>query len=206
MIGGGVFRYKMTGNNPHPIYISNWDVWIADPFIPTLFGAIDSDTTAEYVCDKILNICSDEQESKSKSYKQKSKSTKSSKSDKSSGKGGKANKSAKKKMAKCLSRLKSLPSNDNGYWIDGDTRHCRILHGFYARTNTVHCPHITFEKEDNVHGKCKCCESKGWKAEDIFSEEQLNFFISVSLPYELPNASSDPYFQVYSAGSEPAIN
>lgn len=202
-MGGGAFRFKITGDPERPIYLTNWDIWVPDEFIPALFGAIDSDATAEFVCDEILNFCnnsSDDSESVSCS----SKSKKCTRSLKKKKKGGKKKK-YKGKMAKCISRLKSLPANDDGFWIDGDSRHCRILHGFYARTNQEHCPHVTFEKELDVHGKCKCCESKKLRAEDVFSAEQLEFFKSTVLPYELPSESSNPYIQVYSNGSQPMI-
>jgi len=205
-MGGWVFRYKMTSDPQSPIYLSNWDIWVPDEFIPALFGAVDSDATAEYVCDEIVNLCANtEHSSSSSSSKSSSKSQKSRKLKKSSKKNKKDNK-AQKKMAKCLSRFKSLPANDDGFWIDGNSRHCRILHGFFARTNPAHCPHVTFEKEDDINGKCKCCKSKKLRAEDVFSTEQLNFFKSVTLPYELPDESSNPYIQVYLEGSQPPLN
>lgn len=204
-VGGGVFRFKLTGDPERPIYLTNWDIWVPDDFIPALFGAIDSDATAEYVCDEITNLCSD-YEIESIGCNSSSKSNKCSRLLKKSKKGGKKKKKGNRKMAKCMSRLKSLPANDNGFWIDGDSRHCRILHGLYAKNNPMHCPHVTFKKEDDINGKCKCCESKKLRAEDVFTAEQLEFFKSVVLPYELPpSESSNPYIQVYSDGSQPML-
>mmetsp|Transcript_5943 Transcript_5943/g.11230 ORF Transcript_5943/g.11230 Transcript_5943/m.11230 type:complete len:320 (+) Transcript_5943:809-1768(+) len=204
-IGGGSFRFQLTGDANRPIYITNWDIWVPDEFIPALFGAIDSDATAEFVCDEITTICNvDESDSDDACGGKGKKCSRSLKSTKQ--KEGKKNKKAKKKMAKCLKKFQKLPANDDGFWIDGDSRHCRILHGFYARTNTEHCPHVTFEKELDVHGKCKCCESKKLKADDVFTQEELEFFKSIALPYDLPSESSNPYIQVYTEGSQPMLN
>jgi hypothetical protein len=73
-------------------------------------------------------------------------------------------------MSNCLKEFNALPTVDEIgalTYIDGDSKGCRILQ---------HCPHITFEAEEDTNGLVKCSESKGTVPTDLFTEQQLGIF------------------------------
>lgn len=101
----------------------------------------------------------------------------------------------------CRERWAALPSTDNDYWLDGDSKRCRMLHGIYTAENTFHCPHITFASEADGNGLEKCSESKGDTNENLFSAEMIESFKKSTLPYE----SDNPNLAIYPDGNCPAV-
>lgn len=178
-VGGGKFEYELTGNAANPILVHSWSVWVPDEFIPALFYAVDSDATAQYMFEIITgdgctnnSTASDDDEDNSLRRDLQFDSFDAEAMDISLDNFEEDNEpnSNRDGMEECLARFAALPANDNGFWIDGDTRHCRILHGAYAKSNPDHCPHISFEKEADLNGKYKCYESQGVTQEDVFTE------------------------------------
>lgn len=101
----------------------------------------------------------------------------------------------------CVTQFNELPGFDQDFWMDGDTKGCRILHAAYARDNPVHCPHVSFAFEPDENGLVKCAESKLWKDTDIFTAEQIASFKTFQLPY----ATSNPYLAAYPNGDCPPL-
>ena len=118
-----------------------------------------------------------------KKTKTSTKKTKSStKKTKSSTKKTKSPKRTAPTMKDCLETLNALPFADDGAltYIDGNTKGCRILHAVFAKTNPDHCPHISFEADEDVNDLVKCNESKRTLPTDLFTEEQLGLFTYAS--------------------------
>ena len=181
VVAGSTLYYTMTGNQAAPVAIQKVNAWLPDEFLSgTNPYLVDTPATAEYFCDVIVNSCGKESKSSKKSFK-KWKSMKGSKKSKSM-KGSKS-------MKKWLKKFNELPNNDSTggllTYIDGNSKGCRMLHNYFAKTNPDHCPHISFEADEDVNGIVKCNQSKGTVLTDIFTEEQLGLFLYHLLAHDL---------------------
>lgn len=164
-VSGSTLYYTMTGNPDAPITIQKVNVWFPDEIISETFPSFaNAMATSEFVCDAIVNTCGYDTSSKKKAHKKRGKSRMKSKSSKA--------------MMECMKTLNSMPSVDSGElsYIDGNTKMCRILHSVFANTNRDHCPHISFEADEDVNGLIKCNESKQSPLTDFFTEHELGLF------------------------------
>lgn len=153
-LSGAVINYQMTGNLEKPIEVKTIDAYLPDGFIRESQIVLDTEATAEFVCDVHLKC--------KHAKKLKSKSSKSSKG-----------------MKKCLKKFNKLPAfdNANGFtYLDGNSKGCRNLHSSFALTNPDHCPHVSFKAEEDVNGFVKCNESEGLLPTDLFSAETIGMF------------------------------
>lgn len=132
------------------------------------FGAFDSEATIGYMCNVIKEDCQEALSSpKCVSPLRRHRQL-----------------NAMESVDECMKKMADLPALSNEFWADGDDRICRYLHGSYAKTNDLHCPHVSLELEPDVNGDFKCVESKGTKVDDLFLPSQLDFFRSHGLPYD----------------------
>lgn len=76
----------------------------------------------------------------------------------------------------CLDALETLPVLQDGTYFDGNSQSCRVLHAVFARTNDMHCPHISFVPAADSAGGIKCQESAGMLPGDTFTEDDLQTF------------------------------
>eukprot|EP00494_Astrolonche_serrata_P028554 UN28821 len=76
----------------------------------------------------------------------------------------------------CTSGLAALPETEDGY-VDGNTQGCRALHAVFAQNNPDHCAHISLVPAEDPKGRIKCQTSAGITAEDLWTEEDINWFI-----------------------------
>jgi hypothetical protein len=89
-------------------------------------------------------------------------------------------------MENCLAKYNALPSygtDDPDFplaYLDGNTQGCRVIHSVFARTNSDHCPHISFEADEDINGLVKCNESKKVLPSDLFTQQQLGMFMVAS--------------------------
>jgi len=85
-------------------------------------------------------------------------------------------------MDQCVITYFALPKYDIAAltYVDGNSQGCRVLHSFFAATNNKHCPHISFEADEDIDGFVKCNESKGTLETDIFTLEELGLFYFAS--------------------------
>jgi len=165
---GNVIKYQFTGKLRKPILISEWNIWSDNDFSTALFGALDTEESARYSCETIVDVCEEEGIDSSDT---------------------------------CLERWNELPASDDGIWIDGDSRYCRMLHGSYARENTFHCPHVTFTPEADGNGQTKCFESKRTIPEEYLTSGQIEILQTASVPYDSPN----PNLVVFPDGNCPDV-
>ena len=47
----------------------------------------------------------------------------------------------------------------------------------------MHCPHVSFEAEEDVYGFVKCNESEGRAPTDLFSQDTINSFLFAGSTY-----------------------
>mmetsp|Transcript_20331 Transcript_20331/g.25135 ORF Transcript_20331/g.25135 Transcript_20331/m.25135 type:complete len:347 (+) Transcript_20331:139-1179(+) len=164
VVGATIF-YKKTGNPMAPINVQKINSWLPDAFFrEALKYIVDSPATADFVCDVIVNSC-------------RKKTGKSSKRSKTS---SKSSKKKSKSIKKCVNKYNELPKFDtiNGLtYLDGNSKSCRVLHSVFAETNSLHCPHVSFEAEPDVNGFVKCNESEGRAPTDLFTPETLGSFL-----------------------------
>ena len=169
-VASNVFRFDVTPQwfAMPKVYLRQWDILTDEGFVNELFGALDTDAMANYICnDVLINACEE----------------------------------PGLDLASCLAQYNALPAIDNAFWIDGNTRYCRMLHAAYAENNTDHCPHVNFLEQEDVNGLTKCFQTKSKAAGDFFSPKLLSYFDSVVLPYDTPN----PSLAAYPNGNCPAI-
>jgi len=86
------------------------------------------------------------------------------------------------RMSECMKTFDALPLTTPGElsYVDGNSKLCRIFHSHYASTNPVHCPHVTFEADADIHGYVKCNESKQMSLADGFTQENLGMLMIAS--------------------------
>lgn len=195
MVIGTLSTFELTGNPEQMISVQSHEMWAPNAFVTDMFALFgDTDASAEYVCDKILNSCkdysvhdADERRNRATRTLKKSKGvtkskTKSSKTSKKAKKGHTSPEAVDMEM--CIQKYNALPGITIGIdgttgFIDGNSQACRILHSFMARKNDDHCPHITLEPEVDKNGKIKCNKSAGEYHSDIYTTEEIGFFLFV---------------------------
>ena len=166
-IAGQTLYYKLPlipflGN----LKISRINIYIPDELITTAVALLsESEATTNYVCDVMVNNCYRPQFP------------------------GKPDSFYEKKVEQCKTFYDTLPltettifdiNGDSVTHIDGDSKGCRNLHAFYASTNFLHCPHISFADEADANGFVKCSESKRVLPSHLFPIEILEMFKAVS--------------------------
>jgi len=181
---GGTLHYTYTRNPTASITIKKVNTWLSDKFISSTYPVIaNTQATAEFVCDTIVNTCghdkSRSKSNKSPKHKFKSKKRKSSKHSNA--------------MKECLKKFNTLEVYDKGdlSYADGNTKACRILHAYFAKTNLVHCPHISYEADEDVNGLVKCNKSKQTPLLELFTKQQLESFSYASNFLGLGNTGVD---------------
>lgn len=83
-------------------------------------------------------------------------------------------------MEECLTKYRALPQVDEiggSTFIDGDTKGCRVLHSAFAATNPKHCPHVSFEAEEDAKGLVKCSTGGGMYPTNLFSNATIAKFL-----------------------------
>jgi len=209
LVAGSVLYYTMTGNPVAPITIQKINAWLPDDFISVAFPITDTKATAEFVCDAIVNTCGYDGskrrlkgESKSLKAQKKDKSVKASKNTKAQKK-DKSTKASKNNndsnaMEECMETYKSLPNFDDigGLsYIDGNTKACRYFHAVFANTNSDHCPHISFDAEEDVNGIVKCNMSKQTPLTALFTDTQLELFSFAATKFGFGSTGIDISFE-----------
>lgn len=179
--GAAIVTYNLTGNSEKMISVSEQVLWLPDLMTSDFFPLFAFSTSiAEYVCDQIVNTCKD--------YSVEGDQTRGLKLKKV----GKKGKNTKKKnmkqpkfphgtdldMETCVKMFNELPdlsypNNANAGFLDGNSKGCRAIHAFLASSNDIHCPHITFEAEEDINGQVKCNESAGILKSNVFTEEEI---------------------------------
>jgi hypothetical protein len=183
IVVGSTLYYIMNDDPTSPITVQKVNTWFPDEMASGTFSYfIDTPATSEFICDTIVNTCGEDNQFKRKLPK-KSKKSKASKKQTKAPKKSKA-------MKKCMRRYSALPSFDAGSlsYVDGNSKGCRVLHSVFARTNPLHCPHVSFEAEEDTNGIFKCNESKQTILTDLFSEQQLGLFAYAGTLLGLPNS------------------
>eukprot|EP00588_Corethron_pennatum_P014161 CAMPEP_0194267732 /NCGR_PEP_ID=MMETSP0169-20130528/2179_1 /TAXON_ID=218684 /ORGANISM="Corethron pennatum, Strain L29A3" /LENGTH=362 /DNA_ID=CAMNT_0039008685 /DNA_START=121 /DNA_END=1209 /DNA_ORIENTATION=+ len=196
--------YTMTGIPEAPIIVQRINSWLPNEIInyPTF---AETEATAEYVCDVLVNSCgmgirNESKQKTKKSLKGKKRSNPPNQSiepvysQKTNKKFKKQKQPERKDIAKCLADFNSLPIDDsNGAlnYIDGNSRKCRILHAYFASTNPDHCPHVSFEADEDVNGFVKCNKSKLAPLTDLFSEKELGSFMFAGIHLGLGESGID---------------
>jgi len=185
--------YTMTGIPEAPIIVKRINSWLPNEIV-TAPNFAETEAAAEYVCDVLVNSCGmgieNESEKKTKKgLKGKKRSYPPNQSldpvysQKPNKKFKKQKQPERKDIAKCLADFNALPVDDSSEtlnYIDGNSRGCRIIHAYFASTNPDHCPHISFEADEDVNGLVKCNKSKLAPLTDIFSEMELGLFMFAS--------------------------
>jgi len=177
---GRTLYYTMTGKPAAPITINKANSWISDKFITSTYPFIaNTQATAEFVCDTIVNTCGYDKSRRKSKKKSKSKKRKSPKHSNA--------------MKECLKKFNTLEIYDKGdlSYADGNTKSCRILHSYFAKTNPVHCPHISFEADEDENGLVKCNKSKQTPLLELFTKQQLESFSYASNFLGLGNTGVD---------------
>jgi len=183
---GSVIKFSLTEEGPSGVLFNSWDVFTDNNFMSEGFGLIDTEATADFMCDVIENSCAGEEEDEVRLFPKKKKKENTGRRKKAKEKKGRRNKQKKNKddvPMGCLDRLLSLDAITDGAWADGDSRICRILHGSLAKINPFHCPHVSFVDDADSNGDIKCKQSTFKTVEDIFTPDELAFFQSATLPY-----------------------
>ena len=193
-LSGAVINYQMTGDLAKPIAVNTIDTYLPDGFIKESQIVLDTEATAEFVCDVHLK-CKQDKIGARKLKATKSPSGKVTKAptQTKAPKGSKSPKSSKA-MKKCLKKFNKLPAFDsaNGYtYLDGNSKGCRNLHSSFAASNPDHCPHVSFKADEDVNGFVKCNESEGMLPTDLFSLETIGKFVG---------AAASPALQLGSEG------
>ncbi|KAL3911801.1 MAG: hypothetical protein SGARI_001469 [Bacillariaceae sp.] len=76
----------------------------------------------------------------------------------------------------CVQKLAELPILTDGQWLDGYDYGCRTLHAVFAEANPSHCPHLSFEPQEDDHGYLVCQESQGLDNLERFDENDFQGF------------------------------
>jgi len=187
---GNTLYYKMTGIQEAPITVQRIKGWVPNELFSILTTVTDTKATAEYVCDVLVNSCDMGSIAKPAKKSKKGKAKKVSKSSsqsltpvylhKNNKKFKKHNQLERKNIAKCVVDFNALPLSDSSnktIYLDGNSRGCRIQHAFYASSNPDHCPHVSFEADEDVNGLVKCTKSKLRPLTDLFSEKEVGLFL-----------------------------
>ncbi|GFH56078.1 hypothetical protein CTEN210_12554 [Chaetoceros tenuissimus] len=206
-LSGAVINYQITSPQPQPtpIEVNTIDAYLPDGFIKESQIVLDTEATAEFVCDVHLK-CKQDKRGARKLKATKSPSDKVTKAPTQT-KAPKGSKSSKlsKGMKKCLKKFNELPAFDsaNGFtYLDGNSKGCRNLHSSFAASNPDHCPHVSFKADEDVNGFVKCNESEGLLPTDLFSPAAIGMFGAAA---GLLSLEPDGYM-VQIGGGCPALN
>ena len=61
--------------------------------------------------------------------------------------------------------------------FDGNSQSCRALHAVFAATNPVgHCPHVTFQPDEDPDGEIKCIASSHLQPSAFFNDSDIEWF------------------------------
>merc|ERR1712161_49318 len=186
LVVGASLYYTMTGNPVAPITIQKINSWLPDEVISGTFPITDTKATAEFVCDSIVNTCG--YDGSKRRLKGESKSRKAQKK----------NKNDSNAMEECMETYNSLPNFDDigGLsYIDGNTKACRYFHAVFANTNSDHCPHISFDAEEDVNGIVKCNMSKQTPLTALFTDTQLELFSFAATKFGFGSTGIDISFE-----------
>lgn len=181
IVAGSTLTYTMTGDPTAPITVQTVNAWAPDELISGTFGLfVNTAATADFVCDAIVNSCGFDDSRRSLNTSRRLSNSKTSKS-------SKVSKTPPNAMEKCLENYNALPATTSKAgkltYIDGNSKGCRILHGVFAKSNSDHCPHISFEADEDVNGLVKCIKSKEGLLTGptgLFTEQQLELFMHAS--------------------------
>lgn len=193
---GSTLTYTMTGNQAAPITIQTVNAWLPDEIVSGTFGLfVNTAATADFVCDAIVNSCGFDDSRRLSNTSRRSSNSKTSKS-------SKVSKTPPSAMEKCLENYNALPATTSKAgklsYIDGNSKGCRILHAVFAKSNSDHCPHISFEADEDVNGLVKCNESKETLLTGptgLFTEQQLELFMHASTIFGLGPTGIDIQMQ-----------
>lgn len=127
--------------------IKRMDLFYPEKFLQLLFNdLIGGPATTDYICDTVLKgNCGDVYE-----------------------KNGLDEES-------CKAQYEALPGVDDYGSLDDKAKGCRILHSAFAEVNKKHCPHMSFIPIQDYTGELWCQESGGVRAEDLWSDDELDF-------------------------------
>lgn len=193
-VSASTMYYTMTGIPEAPITVQRINSWLPNEIITYSNIMLETEATAEYVCDVLVNSCgmgivNKSKKKSKKGLKAKKRSNPPNQSldpvylQQTNKKFKKQKQPERKDIAKCLADFNALPVDDSSEtlnYIDGNSRGCRIIHAYFASTNPDHCPHISFEADEDVNGLVKCNKSKLAPLTDIFSEMELGLFMFAS--------------------------
>lgn len=129
----------------NPFKINRYYVDFTAGFVEETYKHLDSDDIRDYVCDVMESRCSD-------TFKYNNFTS----------------------SLDCKTAYDNLPLIDEGGYLDGNTKSCRMIHAALASEDSHHCPHISFAPMKDKKGKIKCQESKRQKDSDIFSQYELD--------------------------------
>ena len=150
-IAGARVEYNLTGDPDTPVVVKTINVWLPDEIISETFPYLsDSPATKLFICKTLVEDCDNEVENKAR------------------------------KILQCVRKYNELPSVDtiNGLtYIDGNSKGCRILHSSFAKTNNLHCPHISFEADEDANGFVKCNISEELDPYSLFPEGTIELFL-----------------------------
>ncbi|KAL3917717.1 MAG: hypothetical protein SGILL_004582 [Bacillariaceae sp.] len=83
----------------------------------------------------------------------------------------------------CIAQLSQLPNVQQGTYIDGKSKACRVLHSVFAGSgvpgaNSLHCPHINFEEQVDPKGLVKCQDGAEARVrpEDLFTASDFEIW------------------------------
>ena len=83
-------------------------------------------------------------------------------------------------QTECIKAMSELPvyeENELGYFMYiGNNTGCRAIHAGMAKTNRDHCPHISFESQEDKNGKFRCDNSVANDLYYNFTEDEWNLF------------------------------
>lgn len=79
--------------------------------------------------------------------------------------------------SECVGRMDALPNTEGAEFdFTGNTQACRIVHAAIARINDFHCPHISFDPQEDADRQLKCQESSGVLPSELFTNDELQVF------------------------------
>lgn len=130
-------------------YIPSMDVFYTEEFLLFMFGVVfNTEKTRDFICSVSEKSCPDTNMDMS--------------------------------HQECLDELERLPiasGNASAISVTGRDFGCRALHAVFAQLNSNHCPHISFEPQEDSEGKVKCQKASPLSPSDLFDKEDLEAFL-----------------------------
>ncbi|CAB9504302.1 Putative white-brown complex homolog protein 30 [Seminavis robusta] len=97
----------------------------------------------------------------------------------------------------CTDKMGSLPvasANSHGLVVsDNNSTTCRFVHASLAKSNTDHCPHVSYYPEPDKDGIIKCSQSYNRSYADFFTPEDLELFAELAVEYDLDKEAQIVY-------------